>query len=259
MVLWLLASKALFKNNNNNRGLESNIPAISHWAADKIKSKYNDFTTWGNPWDRHCFDTAYMQTPVEVYPYSHWAPVPAKILSHLGCFTERSCFVTQGETDGEEANTEMSLVCVIFIAFSLFSPLHGLSDSLCVYTVSPCMWVALDPPLPSLSSFHQPSLLHDPIYYWNQSSTPPPHAPKTQAQAQPRPRDPCPHHGSWIMYGGIQWDEGFATAPTVTYITPVALSIPCDLPVCGQMYPHVYTQKLHVLPKDNTISEMCRY
>lgn len=165
----------------------------------------------------------------------------------------------RGKPDGEEANTEMSLVCVIFIAFSLFSPLHGLSDSLCVYTVSPCMWVALDPPLPSLSSFHQPSLLHDPIYYWNQSSTPPPHALKAQAQAQPRPRDPCPHHGSWIMYGGIQWDEGFATAPTVTYITPVALSIPCDLPVCGQMYPHVYTHKLHVLPKDNTISEMCRY
>lgn len=59
--------------------------------------------------------------PVEAYPNSHWAPVPAKILSHLGYFTERSCFVTQGETDGEEANTEMCIVRAFYCTFPLFS------------------------------------------------------------------------------------------------------------------------------------------
>ena len=81
------------------------------------------------------------------------------------------------------------------------------------------------------------------------------YAPQNQPQAQPRPRDPCPHRGSWIMYGGIQWDGGFATAPAMTYITPVALSIPCDFPVCGQMYPHVRTWSL---AKKKTIQSVKR-
>lgn len=113
---------------------------------------------------------------VEIYSNSHWAPVPAKILSHLGHFTERSCFVTQrGETDGEETNTEMSLIRVFFfLAFSLFSPLHGLSHSLCVYPASrfrQCGWLWIHLSLLllaflSLLSFVIPSIIetsHPPL------------------------------------------------------------------------------------------------
>lgn len=35
--------------------------------------------------------------------------------------------------DGEEANTEMSIVCVILLLFPPFPILHGLSDSLSAY------------------------------------------------------------------------------------------------------------------------------
>lgn len=35
--------------------------------------------------------------------------------------------------DGEEANTEMSIVCVILLLFPPFPTLHGLSDSLSAY------------------------------------------------------------------------------------------------------------------------------
>lgn len=111
--------------------------------------------------------TARKANPVEVHPNSHWAPVPAKILSHLGYFTERSCFVTQGETEGEEANTEMSLVPVdlffIYCIFPLFSLAWLVGCTLCVPSASlPCMYVSVDPPLPCS---HQPSLLLDRIYY----------------------------------------------------------------------------------------------
>ena len=200
--------------------------------------------------------------PVEVYPNSHWAPVPAKILSHLGHFTERSCFVTQGEeTDGEEANTEMSLVRVFFFFFSFRFP--SFLPCMACHIHSACtrrlasMYVGgcgsnspFSSLLSSAISTSWSHLLLKPVIH--PSSL---YAPQNQPQAQPRPRDPCPHRGSWIMYGGIQWDGGFATAPTMTYITPVALSIPCDFPVCGQMYPHVRTWSL---AKKKTIQSVKR-
>lgn len=89
--------------------------------------------------------------PVEDYPHSHWARVPARLLSHLGYFIERSCSVTQGEMKGEGANTEMSLVCYFLLFFSLFSPLHILSHSLWIWPQ--CIWVAMDPHYPH-SPFH---------------------------------------------------------------------------------------------------------
>lgn len=188
--------------------------------------------------------------------------MPAKILSHLGNFTERSCFVTQGETDGEEANTEMSLVCVIFIAFSLFSPLYGLSDSLYVYTVSPCMWVAVPPqnPVSSLLSLASSPpwshLLLKPAIQPSSLCSPKPNPKPSPAQA-PGPLPP-PWELNYVCRDPVRWR--IHHSPDRDLYNPCSPEHLMWLPwVRGQMHQHAYKQKLHILPIDNTICEMCRY
>lgn len=201
--------------------------------------------------------------PVEVYPNSHWAPVPAKILSHLGHFHGEIMLCDPEGRNGwrRSQHWDLSHPCFFFfLRFPSFLPctachIHSAcTRRLASVYVGGCG--STSPFSSSLSSAFSPSwshLLLKPVIH--PSSL---YAPQTQPQAQPGPRDPCPHRGSWIMYGGIQRDGGFATAPTMTYITPVALSIPCDFPVCGQMYPHVRTWSL-AKKQDNTVSETCRH
>lgn len=152
--------------------------------------------------------------PIEVYLNSHWAPVLAKILSDLRYFTERSCLVTQGETDGEEASKEVSLALVFIALTPVFSLARLVRFTLHVPSFNiklSSMWVVVDPPLPS-HFFHRPPLLHAAIYYWNQSSTPlplppPPLFPKPSPKPSPGPRTPAPTTGVELCMVGFSEKE----------------------------------------------------
>lgn len=92
--------------------------------------------------------------------------------------------------NGRRRSQHWDVSCLLFlffiiIVFSLFSPLHILSHSLwiCPLNVYGWLWTPTTPTLRFTSCFHQPFLLHDPIYYWSQS--PPNHPLKlTQSPAQ---------------------------------------------------------------------------
>ena len=141
---------------------------------------------------------------------------------------------------------DVSCLCYFYCIFSLFSLAWLVSFTLCVYGLSMYVGGCAPPqnPVSSLLSLASSPpwshLLLKPVIHPSFLCSPKPN-PKP-SPAQPRPRDPCPHHGSWIMYARIQWDEGFTTAPTVTYITPVAPSISCDFPGfagrCTNMHTH---------------------
>ncbi len=164
------------------------------WAADQIKSKYNGLTSWGIPWERHCFDTAYIQTLLRLIP----------TVTGLQC-QPKYCHIWENSLRdhalwprGKRMVKKPTLRCPLSACFSSYFPsfvpcMACQIHSACASIAPPCMWVAVEPPLPSRRRFHQPSLLHDPIYYWNQSSTPPPYAPQTQAQPSPGPGTPAPH------------------------------------------------------------------
>lgn len=181
--------------------------------------------------------------PVEDYPHSHWARVPARLLSHLGYFIERSCSVTQGEMEGEEANTEMSLVCYFFFFyycfFPLFSPPHPVTFTLDL--ASQCIWVAMDP--------HHP---HSPFYFLLSSAISPSwsHLLLKPVTPQPPPKintKPSTGYGTsapttgveLCMVGSSETKDSLQPRPWPT-LPPVALSIPCDIPVCVGRCTHVY-------------------
>lgn len=111
--------------------------------------------------------------PVEVYPCSHRAPLPAKILSRLGNFTERSCFVTQGGKRMVKKPTLRCLLSVLFLLpFPSFHPCMACQiHSLRAHRLHACGWLWIPLSLLSLAfishlSFMIPSIIetsHPPL------------------------------------------------------------------------------------------------
>ena len=174
-----------------------------HWATDKIKSKYNGCLSLQNPWDSHCFDTAYTQTLLRFIlavtglqrkpKYCHiWDPSPR----------DHALWPTREPMAKKSALG--CLVSVYLIAFFLFSALHGSLDPLCMYVASPpnlfCV-NGVDPPLLLLPSVISPlwsHLLLKPVAHPSSICSPNP-----ELQAESKPQDPCPHRRSWIMYAAF--------------------------------------------------------
>lgn len=100
----------------------------------------------------------------------------------------------------------------------------------------PCMWVAVDPCLLSLLCFHQPSQLHDPIYYWNQSVTPPSALP----EPSPGPGTPAPTTGVELcMVGSVRRRIRHSLIRDLH--NPCSPEHPTWLPCMRADIPHMYT------------------
>lgn len=169
--------------------------------TERIKSKYNSFTSWQNPWHLHCFDPAYTQSLLRFIPAVTGLQCQPKYC-HIWDISERDHALWPR---GKWMVKKPTLRCLSSVLFYCFFPpfpiLHGLSDSLSAYWASSpsSLYVgsqgSSSPFFCLFSSAISPSwshLLLKPVIHPSSQRSP---NPKLQDQHNPSPRTPAPTTG----------------------------------------------------------------